>query len=174
MAEDGAMAAATTNWAGNVTFGAERVHRPSSVAEVQAIVAGAERVRGLGTGRSFNGIADTSGNLVSVAGLPASVDVDSEAGRVRCAAGLPYGTLAARLHAAGWALANLGSLPHISVAGACATGTHGSGDRNGVLATAVVGLELVTGAGDVIELRRERREDRFAGAVVGLGAIGVV
>jgi xylitol oxidase len=161
-----------TNWAGNVTFRARHLHRPSSVDELRAVVAGADRLRPLGTGHSFNGIADTSGDLVSVAGLPPSITVDADARTVTVAAGVRYGELATHLHGAGFALHNLGSLPHISVAGACATGTHGSGRRNGNLATAVAGLTLVTADGSEVRLRRG--DDGFAGAVVGLGALGVV
>jgi xylitol oxidase len=161
-----------TNWAGNVTFGASAVRHPSTVDEVCRVVAAAGRLRPLGTAHSFNRLADTSGELVSVAGLPPSVDLDTEGATVRVAAGMRYGELATRLQAAGFALHNLGSLPHISVAGACATGTHGSGDRNGNLSTAVAALELVTGTGDLVEVRRS--DAGFAGMVVGLGALGVV
>src|SRR5262245_16647512 len=94
------------------------------------MVAESTRVRALGTGHSFTPIADTPGVLVATAGLPAVCDVDSAAGAVTVGAGVTYGDLAQRLDAAGWALPNLGSLPHISVAGACATATHGSGSRD--------------------------------------------
>lgn len=163
-----------TNWAGNITFEAARLHRPSSVAEVRRLVAGAHRVRALGTGHSFNRLADSPGDLVSVAGLPRQIRIDPDRPRVTVPAGLRYGEVAAELHTAGWALANLASLPHISIAGACATGTHGSGDRNGGLATSVSALELVTADGDLVTLDREADPDRFPGAVVGLGALGVV
>jgi len=163
-----------TNWAGNVTFGAERIHRPSSVQDLQRLVAHAKRVRALGTGHSFSRIADGPGDLVSVARLPGTVEVDTAAAQVRVAAGLRYGEVIGRIDAAGFALQNLGSLPHISIAGACATGTHGSGDTNGVLATAVAAFELVTADGDVVTLSRGADGDRFRGAVVGLGALGVV
>jgi xylitol oxidase len=156
------------NWAGNVAFGAARHHRPATVAQLCDVVGAAEKVHALGTGHSFNDIADTPGDLVSVQGLPPVIDIDSTNGTVRVSAGLRYGEVAPRLHAEGWALPNLGSLPHISIAGACATGTHGSGDANGNLATAIVGLELVTASGDVVA-----RDDVHAYAV-GLGALGVV
>ena len=125
-----------TNWAGNVVFGAARVHRPTSIDELHSIVTGSERLRVLGTGHSFNRIADTTGDLVSVASLPPHLELDAEAGTVTVSAGLPYATVAAFVHERGFALHNLGSLPHISVAGACATGTHGSGVSNGILGTA--------------------------------------
>jgi alditol oxidase len=162
----------TTNWAGNVTFGAERLHRPTSLDELQHLVARSRRVRALGTGHSFNRIADTTGDLVSVAGLPGTIDIDGP--RVTVAAGVRYGELATHLQEHGYALHNLGSLPHISVAGACATGTHGSGVTNGNLATAVSAIELVTAAGDLVTLSREADGDRFAGAVLALGCLGVV
>ena len=137
-----------TNWAGNITFGASSVSRPGSAAELQQVVAASPRVRALGTGHSFSDVADTGGVLVSVAGLPRVLELDRDRAQVTVSAGLRYGELASWLHERGWALANLGSLPHISVAGACATGTHGSGDGNPCLAAAVAGAELVTAGGE--------------------------
>jgi alditol oxidase len=161
-----------TNWAGNVTYQARRVLRPASVEELRGVVAGSDRLRALGTGHAFNRLADTSGDLVSVAALPPVMDIDTAAGTVTVAAGVRYGELAAHLDAAGWALHNLGSLPHLSVAGACATGTHGSGVTLGNLSTAVAALEMVTAGGDLVTL--DRTDPDFAGAVVGLGSLGVV
>lgn len=161
-----------TNWAGNVSFGAARFHQPDSVAELRRIVALSSRVRALGTGHSFNLIADTTGGLVSLARLPTVIAVDAERMRVTVSADVTYGELASRLHGAGYALANLASLPHISVAGACATGTHGSGDSVGNLATAVSAIEMVTADGELVTI--ERGADDFAGAVVALGALGIV
>jgi alditol oxidase len=162
------------NWAGNVRFRAAAVHRPASVPEVQRLVASSGKIRALGTAHSFSLVADTDGDLVSLAGLPPLVDVDTAAATVRVSAGLRYGDVAPRLQAAGLALANLASLPHISVAGAVATGTHGSGDANRNLAAAVSALELVTTGGDLIEVGRDADPDRFAGLVVGLGVCGIV
>jgi alditol oxidase len=162
------------NWAGNVQFRAAAVHRPASVGEVQRLVAGSGRIRALGTAHSFSLIADTPGDLVSVADLPAAVDVDTASRRARVSAGLRYGEFAPRLDAAGLALANLASLPHISVGGAVATGTHGSGDQNASLAAAVSELEIVTAPGDVLTVSRDSDPDRFAGLVVALGAYGIV
>lgn len=159
-----------TNWAGNIHFSAARVHRPSDVAELQAIVAGASRAKALGTGHSFNPIADTSGDLISTAGLPQLIDVDAAARTVRVSAGTRFGVLAAELDARGFALPNMASLPHISVAGAYATGTHGSGDSNQVLPAAARSLRLVTAGGEL----RTVEADALAAAVVGLGALGVV
>jgi xylitol oxidase len=162
-----------TNWAGNVTFGAREQVAPTSVEELQKVVATSGKARALGTRHSFNGVADTDGTLISTARLPGRVRLDAAAPAATVSAGARYGDLAPALDAHGWALANLGSLPHVSIAGACATGTHGSGNRNGVLATSVAGLGLVTAAGDVVTVRRGQDPD-FDGHVVALGALGVV
>ncbi|WP_327046424.1 FAD-binding protein [Microbispora sp. NBC_01189] len=163
-----------TNWAGNITFRAGRIDRPSSLEELRGLVARSGKVRVLGSGHSFNHIADSPGALVSLDGLPPEIDVDSAAAAVRVAASVRYGELGRRLHEKGHALPNLASLPHISVAGSCATGTHGSGDGNGGLATSVRAIEMVTAGGDLVTLSRDADGDRFAGAVVSLGALGAV
>jgi alditol oxidase len=161
-----------TNWAGNVSFHARMFAEPASLSELCAIVAHADRVRALGTGHSFSPIADTTGTQVSLAGLPPLMEIDSASRRVRVGGGVRYTELAPRLNAAGFALSNLASLPHISVAGACTTATHGSGAGNGNLATAVAGLEMVTATGDLIEMGRDHPD--FCGAVVALGRLGIV
>jgi xylitol oxidase len=161
-----------TNWAGNVAFGAAKLHHPMSIDEVQRIVAGSERVRALGSGHSFNPIADTVGDQISLAGMPPLLHIDPDRSTVTVGGGVRYGELAPQLHRAGYALHNLGSLPHICIAGATATGTHGSGAANGNLATAVRALELVTAGGDVVTL--DVGDDDFAGAVVALGMLGIV
>ena len=164
----------STNWAGNVAFRAERVHRPASLADLQSVVAGAQHVRALGTGHSFNRIADTPYDLVSVAGLPPVLEVDADRRCARVSAGLRFGEVVGPLHDAGFALHNLGSLPHISIGGAIATGTHGSGVAHGTLASAVSALELATADGSLQRLSRADDPDRFDGSVVSLGALGVV
>ena len=161
-----------SNWAGNITFAAPDFYRPASLGELRAVVGHARQVRVLGTGHSFNDMADSPGAQVSLAELPPEVEVDSAASLVRVTAGLSYAGLAGELDRRGFALRNLASLPHISVAGACATGTHGSGPANQNLSAAVTGLELVTADGDVVEL--SRGEESFPGAVVHLGALGAV
>lgn len=163
-----------TNWAANLTFSAARVQRPTGIDQLRAIVAGARHVKALGSGHSFNDIADTDGDLVDLTALPADADIDTAAATVRVAAGMRYAELAARLHAHGFALPNLASLPHISVAGSVATGTHGSGNGNGSLATSVRALDLVTADGDTASFSRDKDGDRFDGMVVALGALGVV
>ncbi|QIN78747.1 FAD-binding protein [Rubrobacter marinus] len=160
-----------TNWAGNYAYRAAKLHRPSTIEQVQEIVANAPGVRVLGSRHSFNDVADSS-ELVTLEAMPADVVVDHEASTVSVNAALKYGELAEMLNAEGVALHNLASLPHISVAGAVATATHGSGDANGNLAAAVAGVELVTSAGEIFEV--SRGEPDFEGVVVGLGALGAV
>ncbi|PRY02309.1 D-arabinono-1,4-lactone oxidase [Allonocardiopsis opalescens] len=163
-----------TNWAGNITFHPRgEVHRPGSVDELRALVARGGRVRVLGSAHSFNDIADSpGGELVSLAGLPRTVEPDTARSTVRIDGGVRYAELGERLHGLGYALHNLGSLPHISVAGSVATGTHGSGDGNRGLAAAVAGIELVTAGGELVSI--DRGDPRFGGAVVALGALGAV
>jgi xylitol oxidase len=163
-----------TNWAGNIVFGARALHRPASVDEVQALVAKGGPLRVLGSGHSFNRMADTDGDLISLAGLPRVVEIAADRKSVRVDGGIRYGDLAVRLQAEGLALHNTASLPHISVAGAIATATHGSGVHNANLATAVSSLELIRGDGERVTLSRDADGDTFRGAVVGLGALGVV
>ncbi|HEY7131596.1 MAG TPA: FAD-binding protein [Candidatus Limnocylindrales bacterium] len=162
------------NWAGNREYAARRILEPRSVEEVQELVRGSRSIRALGTRHAFSEVADTTGDLVSLRGLPRRMEVDAAAGTVTVDGGQTYGELVGPLDAAGWALHDLASLPHIAVAGACATGTHGSGDRLGNLATAVVGLELVTASGDIERVDGSSTDVRLAGAVVALGALGVV
>jgi len=158
------------NWAGNVVYGARRLHNPASIEALQELVAAAPRIRALGSRHSFNTIADSS-ELVSLRSSRASwLSIARRHGVLRRRADL-RGARAATPRR-GLALANLGSLPHISVGGSVATATHGSGDRNGNLATAVAGLELVTSSGELIARRRGDRD--FNGLVVGLGALGVL
>ena len=161
-----------TNWAGNVTFSAAELLLPDSVEALASIMAANDRVRALGTGHSFSPVADTSGVLVSLAQMPKTIDIDAAARTVRVGAGVRFGELAGALDAEGLALHNMGSLPHISVAGACATGTHGSGVGKGNLASAVVAFEMVTADGSLVRL--SRGDDDFPGAVVALGALGIV
>ncbi len=161
------------NWAGNYQYRANRLHLPKSVAEVQEAVKSCSHLRALGTRHSFNGIADSRSDQVSLKNLD-QMSLDKNAHTVTVGPGVTYGKLSPYLDQNGFALHNLASLPHISVAGACATATHGSGNKNGNLATPVSAMEIVTASGDVVTLSREHDGERFHGAVVGLGGLGVV
>jgi xylitol oxidase len=158
------------NWAGNVAYRATRVVRPRTVEEVQQLVAGASPLRPLGTRHSFTDVADTEGTLLSTERLDQIVEVSPHA--VTVEPGIRYGELGGALRRHGLAVANMASLPHISVGGAVATATHGSGVANGSLSSAVSALDLVAGDGTVVSLRRG--DDGFDGAVAALGALGVV
>ena len=160
------------NWAGNIAYAASAVHTPRSTAELQELVRQSKKLRALGSRHSFNRIADTDGDLVSMRRLDQVVTLDANARTVTVEGGITYGQLCPWLETQGFALHNLASLPHISVVGAVTTATHGSGNANGNLATAVAALEIVTASGDIVALKRG--DAGFAGAVVGLGALGVV
>ncbi|MFS0724660.1 FAD-binding protein [Paenibacillus sp. 1P07SE] len=162
------------NWAGNYTYGAVECHVPDNLDEVRERVAGSEKIKVLGSRHSFNGIADTHATHLSMERMNRVLSLDREHNRVTVEGGIRYGDLCTYLHEQGYALHNLASLPHISVAGACATATHGSGDAHGNLATAVYSLEIVKADGEVATFTRDEADGEFFGAVVGLGALGVV
>jgi alditol oxidase len=159
------------SWSGTYRFRAEAIHYPRTVSQLQSLVSRAESIHALGTRHSFNDIADAN-ELISLAELPGEPTIDTEARTVTVPARMRYGELAVVLQEAGWALSNMASLPHISVAGSVATATHGSGNGNPTLASAVQGMTLVSGTGDVVHLDQQFSD--FDGAVVHLGALGVV
>ncbi len=167
------LAEARKNWAGNYEFRAGRLHLPKTVEEVQKAVKTSRTVKALGARHSFNGIADSGENQISLKHLD-QMTLDAKSRTVTAGAGLTYGQLALYLESQGFAVHNLASLPHVTIAGACSTATHGSGIRNGNLATAVSAMEIVTAEGEVVKLSRAKDGDRFLGAVVALGGLGVV
>jgi xylitol oxidase len=160
------------NWAGNYRYAATAIHEPASVDELRRVVEGATRLHALGSRHSFNAVADTEGELVHLGRLGPDIRIAPDGASVSVNSATHYRELARVLQAAGLALHNLGSLPHISIGGACSTGTHGSGDRNGNLSSAVIGLEIVLADGSLIAA--DRTDARFDGMVVALGALGVV
>lgn len=162
------------NWAGNYKFSAVRQHTPETVEQVRELVVSCRKLKAFGARHSFNGIADTTEDHLSLARLDKIVALDRERGTVTVEAGVRYGILCEALHREGFSIHNMASLPHITVAGACATATHGSGNDNGVLATAVSAMELVTADGELITVSREQHGETFSGMVVGLGALGIV
>ena len=167
-------AARRTNWAGNHAYAAARLLEPESLEQLQEEIRTSRGLRMLGSRHSFNDIADTTGDQVSLRRMPRVFELDRVAGRVTVDGGVRYGEICGTLDGAGFALNNLASLPHISVAGACATATHGSGDRIGNLATVVSAMDVVTADGEVVALSRENDGDVFNGAVVSLGGLGAV
>ena len=168
------MAKPLTNWAGNIRFSARDLLQPASVDELRAAVREHEHVKMLGTRHSFNGIADSAGAILTTDALPPAISLDPARATVRAAAGITFGHLGAWLHERGFSLPNMASLPHISLAGAFATGTHGSGVANPILAASVAALELVKADGELVTITRADDAEVFDGVVVGLGALGVV
>ncbi len=162
------------NWAGNYTYKALEYHAPDTVEQVQELVAGSNRIKVLGTRHSFNDIADSTERLLTLSKLNRVIELDVHHNRVTVEAGIRYGELCQYLHERGYALHNLASLPHITIAGACATATHGSGDRNRNLSSAVHALEVVIADGEKVMFSRDQQDGRISGAIVGLGALGVV
>src|SRR5215469_2555518 len=128
------------NWAGNIEFGTDHLYPANSVDEVRAFVKSQPKLKTLGTRHCFNKIADSKDYLLSLHSMDQVVALDPQQRTVTFDAGMSYGQLCPYLHNKGFALHNLASLPHISVAGSCSTATHGSGDKNGNLATAVTAL----------------------------------
>src|SRR5258708_11229749 len=153
-----------TNWAGNYRYSTDRLLLPKSLQEGQQAVKSGGKLRALGARHSFNGIADSKDTQISLKLLDQMV-LDPKSRSVTVGAGVTYGRLAPYIDEQGFAVHNLASLPHVSVAGACATATHGSGSKNGNLSTAVSALEIVTADGEVVTLSREKDGDRFLGAV---------
>ena len=162
------------NWAGNVEYSTENMYSANSIHEARDFIKKQGKLKVLGTRHCFNKIADSADYFLSLKEMDEVIALDPQARTVTVAAGVTYGKLCPYIHAKGFALHNLASLPHISVAGACSTATHGSGEKNGNLATAVAALEFLTAAGDALKVDRQKDAELFPAAVVGLGALGVI
>ncbi|MCE7068029.1 D-arabinono-1,4-lactone oxidase [Dyadobacter sp. CY326] len=173
-AAGGSAAEKLKNWAGNLEYSTEKLDQAKTLQQVQDIVKKYDKLKVLGTRHCFNNIADTKDQFISLVNADEQIVIDEQNKTVTVNSGLKYGQLSPYLHKKGFALPNLASLPHISVAGACATATHGSGEKNGNLATAVSAMELVTANGDVLQLSRKKDGEKFNASVVNLGALGVV
>jgi alditol oxidase len=160
------------NWSSSLVYSAENVVKPTDVEQVRKAVVRHARVKGLGSRHSFSHVADTDGCLIDLSDMPSHIELNSDQRTVTVSAGVRYGELAQRLHAQGWALHNLASLPHISVVGAVATGTHGSGARNGSLATAVTAMQYIDAQGNLNTIKQG--DEHFNAMVVHAGALAVV
>jgi alditol oxidase len=162
------------NWAGNVEYATDKLYSATSVGQAQDFVRQHTRMKVLGTRHCFNHIADSKYDFLSLRPMDKVLSLDKAARTVTIPANMSYGQLAPYLEKEGFALHNLASLPHISVAGACSTATHGSGEKNGNLSTQVAGFEMITASGDIVKVSRESDAEGFLGGVVGLGALGVI
>ncbi|MEO3940925.1 D-arabinono-1,4-lactone oxidase [Paenarthrobacter nicotinovorans] len=160
------------NWAGNLEYSSADVQRPTTVEQLCGLVAKATQIKALGSRHSFNTVADTEGTHLLLDALPQEVVLDTAKGTVKVSGGISYGALGRALEEQGYAIHNLASLPHISVAGAIQTGTHGSGVNNPSLAAAVVSIDLVRASGELVTLTAD--DDEFLASVVGMGALGIV
>ena len=158
------------NWSGNIEYRPADIARPESISVLQKVVAGASKVRAYGSGHSFNTLADTDGTLIAFSEFDKNIEIDSSKMLVRVPAGVRYGEVAPKLHANGFALRNMGSLPHITVVGATSTGTHGSGVGNKNLSGSIAEIELITATGDAITLD----QSELPAARVALGSIGII
>lgn len=163
-----------TNWAKNLTYSTKNVHYPASLEELRETVSQLPTLRGLGSRHSFNTIADSKHNLVSLKEMKKVVAMEPETKSLTVEAGVRYGDICEQIEKNGFALHNLASLPHISIAGACATATHGSGVNNGCLAVGLKAVEMVKADGEVVQISREKDGDLFNGVAVSLGGLGVI
>ncbi|MGI8791633.1 MAG: D-arabinono-1,4-lactone oxidase [Acidimicrobiales bacterium] len=166
------------NWAANQECWPTAIEHPASQAELSRLVttaaAAGTTVKVVGSGHSFTDIACTAGYLIHLDRHSSILHIDREAMTVSVEAGVPLSRLNAALEEAGMALPNLGDIAYQTVAGAISTSTHGTGVRIGGLATQVIGLDIVTGDGSVIECSADTEPDVFSAARVGLGAIGIL
>ena len=162
------------NWAGNLEYGTQKLYSAHSLSQARAFINKQDKLKILGTRHCFNKIADSNDQFLSLKAMDQVIGLDTKARTITVEAGMTYGQLCPYLDRKGWALHNLASLPHISIAGACSTATHGSGEKNGNLATAVSAIEIVNGRGEVVKLSRQQDGEQFNGAVVGLGALGAI
>ena len=171
------MAASWTNWAGNQTCTPARLGAPTSeheaVALVRSAIAAGEPLRPAAAGHSFTPVCLTGGLLLEGRGLTGVVGVDRERRRVRALPGTTIGAFGDRLWGEGLAFANQGDIDTQQIAGAVATGTHGSGISLGSFSSALRGVRLVTGTGDVIEIG-EDRPDLLHAAQVSVGMLGMM
>lgn len=164
------------NWARTHQFEAERTHRPTTIEQLSTLISDVGQIEGatlhgIGTRHSFSSIADAD-QIIDTSALPETCSISADRSSVTVSAGMTYSRLCELLAEPGLALANLASLPHISVAGAISTATHGSGDRVGNLATAVRSMEIATADGEVSAI--SRADPDFAGFPISLGALGII
>ncbi|MET0144411.1 MAG: D-arabinono-1,4-lactone oxidase [Ilumatobacteraceae bacterium] len=166
----------TTNWARNQRWSPARTIDARSTDDVVEAVIRADGlpVKALGAGHSFTPAASTDGVQVSIDAMDRVLEIDRASRRVRVQAGIRIHQLSEALAGAGLAMPNLGDIDRQSIAGAIATATHGTGLGLGGLATTVVGMELVTGRGEVVEIDETSSPDLLRIARVALGALGIV
>ena len=167
-----------SNWSGSVRCRPSAVRTPSTldavVAAVRETAAAGGTMRVAGSGHSFTPLVATDGVLLSLERASGVLGVDARRGQADVLGGTQLKTLGESLFASGVAMENLGDIDAQALAGALATGTHGTGRSLGTLSTQVAALTLVTAAGDRVECSPDRDADLFQAARVSLGALGVL
>ncbi len=162
------------NWAGNYQYQATNWYEPHNIDEIINIVKKSNKLRVVGSRHSFNDIADSNETIICLKNFNRVISLDQENHTVTVEAGIIYSDLGHYLQENGFALENMASLPHISVAGACATATHGSGNENNCLSTSIRAMEIVTATGEVVTFSREKNNEEMNGAGVALGGLGII
>ena len=166
------------NWAGNQQCTPERIERPATerglVRIVKQAAAAGQRVKVVGSGHSFTGIALTDGRLIKLDDYGRVLSIDREKQTATVQAGITIARLSQQLDKQGLALENLGDINYQSISGAISTATHGTGRALGGIATQVTALRLITGDGSIVDCSADKEPDIFSAARVGLGALGII
>ena len=166
------------NWAGNQHCTPERIERPATeqglVRIVKQAAAAGQRVKVVGSGHSFTGIALTDGRLIKLDDYGRVLSIDREKQTATVQAGITIARLSQQLDKQGLALENLGDINYQSISGAISTATHGTGRALGGIATRVTALRLITGDGSIVDCSADKEPDIFSAARVGLGALGII
>ncbi|WP_341945872.1 D-arabinono-1,4-lactone oxidase [Microbacterium sp. LWH11-1.2] len=166
------------NWGRSASVRPVRVERPRSPEGVQrAVIAAVHHgltVKAVGAGHSFTGIAVAPGVLLELDDMQGLVSADAVTGRVTLLAGTRLHRIPALLAPYGLAMENLGDIDRQSISGAISTGTHGTGAAFGGLATQVVGLTIITAAGEFLRIDEQQNSELLPAAALGLGALGII
>ncbi|GAE92269.1 xylitol oxidase [Gracilibacillus boraciitolerans JCM 21714] len=163
------------NWAKNYTYNANKWEEPDTIEQMKEVVKQNNKLRVVGSRHSFNDIADSEETMISLQKFNRVIGLDREHLTVTVEAGIIYSDLSHYLQQNGFALQNMASLPHISVAGACATATHGSGNQNSNLSTSIREMEVISSTDEIVTFSREKNEQEMnGGAAVSLGGLGVI
>lgn len=155
-----------SNWAGNIFYDSSQIFYPKSIREVQRLIQNHNSIRSLGTTHSFTGIISSNDSktiFISNKYLDKIVNLNKNVSTVTIESGVTYRKLANFLEENGFALHNLLSVLDITIAGTISTGAHGSGVKNGNIATAVEEIEFLTGNGEIVTLSRENDSEIFDG-----------
>ncbi|MBN9182156.1 MAG: FAD-binding protein, partial [Microbacterium sp.] len=166
------------NWGRSARVRPQRVEFPTTTTAVQRAVQAAARrglrVKAVGAGHSFTGIAVAPGVLLDLSDLTGLVGVDRDRARVTLRAGTRLHQIPRLLAPYGLAMPNLGDIDRQSISGATSTGTHGTGARFGGIATQVTGVTMVTADGELLVVDEDHEPELLPAVALGLGALGVL